>query len=255
MIAGSNKFLFSSSSLTTALCSTCDTWEGPDCNSTLRFPFLGIEGSRLWNNMNNLLHRTVTMIDKQELSNNVVQVCPPVDTQRKTQTNLLFDFHLSFISLISLHIYRSSFEMYIVILILFLTNSVQLLNDKQFGFSCMSVHYFSPSVSVSVITVIRKALTEMCAHCIIKLNTFLHSWQGSCGSCWAFSSVGALEGQLAKTTGQLRDLSPQNLVDCVSENQGCGGGYMTNAFKYVQENGGIDSEEAYPYVGVVRKTC
>ncbi|XP_042345511.1 cathepsin K [Plectropomus leopardus] len=73
--------------------------------------------------------------------------------------------------------------------------------------------------------------------------------QGACGSCWAFSSAGALEGQLAKTTGQLVDLSPQNLVDCVTENDGCGGGYMTNAFKYVQENGGIDSEEAYPYVG------
>ncbi|XP_041798749.1 cathepsin K [Chelmon rostratus] len=73
--------------------------------------------------------------------------------------------------------------------------------------------------------------------------------QGACGSCWAFSSAGALEGQLAKKTGQLIDLSPQNLVDCVTENDGCGGGYMTNAFKYVEENGGIDSEEAYPYVG------
>lgn len=73
--------------------------------------------------------------------------------------------------------------------------------------------------------------------------------QGSCGSCWAFSSAGALEGQLAKQTGQMVDLSPQNLVDCVKENSGCGGGYMTNAFRYVQENDGIDSEEAYPYVG------
>ncbi|XP_044065451.1 cathepsin K isoform X2 [Siniperca chuatsi] len=72
---------------------------------------------------------------------------------------------------------------------------------------------------------------------------------GSCGSCWAFSSAGAIEGQLAKKTGQLLDLSPQNLVDCVTENDGCGGGYMTNAFKYVQENGGIDSEVAYPYIG------
>lgn len=73
--------------------------------------------------------------------------------------------------------------------------------------------------------------------------------QGSCGSCWAFSSVGALVGQLMKTTGQLVELSPQNLVDCVKENDGCGGGYMTNAFNYVKTNKGIDSEEAYPYVG------
>ena len=64
--------------------------------------------------------------------------------------------------------------------------------------------------------------------------------------------MGALEGQLKKKTGKLLNLSPQNLVDCVSENDGCGGGYMTNAFQYVQKNRGIDSEDAYPYVGQVR---
>lgn len=56
---------------------------------------------------------------------------------------------------------------------------------------------------------------------------------------------------LAKKTGKLVDLSPQNLVDCVKENDGCGGGYMTNAFRYVAMNRGIDSEAAYPYVGQV----
>lgn len=76
--------------------------------------------------------------------------------------------------------------------------------------------------------------------------------QGACGSCWAFSSAGALEGMLAKKTGRLVDLSPQNLVDCVKENDGCGGGYMTNAFRYVAMNRGIDSEATYPYIEQVR---
>ncbi|XP_062279172.1 cathepsin K-like [Scomber scombrus] len=72
--------------------------------------------------------------------------------------------------------------------------------------------------------------------------------QGNCESCWAFSAAGALEGQLAKKTGQLLDLSVQNLIDCVTESDGCDGGLMTDAFEYVQDNG-LNSEEVYPYAG------
>ncbi|KAK9877089.1 hypothetical protein WA026_016832 [Henosepilachna vigintioctopunctata] len=70
--------------------------------------------------------------------------------------------------------------------------------------------------------------------------------QGDCGSCWSFSTTGALEGQFSIVKNEDVSFSEQNLIDCNSVNLGCGGGWPVDALAFVQENG-IEKEEDYPY--------
>ncbi|PRQ30348.1 putative zingipain [Rosa chinensis] len=75
--------------------------------------------------------------------------------------------------------------------------------------------------------------------------------------CWAFAAAAAVEGITKIKTGQLVSLSEQQLLEC-DRNIGCESGSVRSAFEYIKTNGGIASEEKYPYlstsnVSTVRK--
>ena len=71
--------------------------------------------------------------------------------------------------------------------------------------------------------------------------------QGSCGSCWAFAAVGAIEGNYSKNFGQKLVFAEQQLVDCSSYTNGCRGSDPRNAMRYIQESG-IAYQNAYSYI-------
>jgi len=77
--------------------------------------------------------------------------------------------------------------------------------------------------------------------------------QGSCGSCWSFSTTGALEGAIFAATGKLQSLSEENLVECDNEDHGCRGGNPMLAYDYVKANG-LCAETDYPYIAAQGNT-
>jgi len=73
--------------------------------------------------------------------------------------------------------------------------------------------------------------------------------QGQCGSCWAFSTTEAIESQyfLAGKVSNVSEYSMEQIVQCDTTDDGCGGGWPMNAYEYVIGAGGIESYNAYPY--------
>ena len=70
--------------------------------------------------------------------------------------------------------------------------------------------------------------------------------QGQCGSCWAFSTTGAVEAAYFLKHGNLLSFSEQQLVDCSTQNSGCNGGLMDYAFAYIEKTP-LEQESDYPY--------
>jgi len=74
--------------------------------------------------------------------------------------------------------------------------------------------------------------------------------QGSCGTCWSFTNVGAVETIYANKYGKLIELSNQDLNDCLKSGQyknwGCNGGYPSNGFYYAYSKGLVE-ESVVPY--------
>jgi len=115
--------------------------------------------------------------------------------------------------------------------------------------ACRNATYFQPSAALRA----PSSVDWRNQGCVSKVKN-----QGECGSCYAFSATGSLEGILFKKTGKMLDISEQNIVDCSNQpgkfnNAGCDGGFTQDTFDFIRHQGGVAVGTDYPYKGKAQK--
>lgn len=79
--------------------------------------------------------------------------------------------------------------------------------------------------------------------------------QGTCGDCWAFSAIGALETAYCLKKGALSQFSDQQVTSCDTQSSGCSGGLPEYGLEYIQKHGSVCTQASYPFTsGAAGKT-
>lgn len=140
------------------------------------------------------------------------------------------------------------------------------LSDNQYNqFSDLSSTEFSKTY-LNLKFSSRDQLESMCSKLVINQDEAPESldWrdhnvvtpvknQSQCGSCWSFSTVANIESLYAIKSKTLEVFSEQQIIDCDTEDHGCGGGWQEKAYDYLTKNQGLETENSYPYTHKVGK--
>lgn len=124
------------------------------------------------------------------------------------------------------------------------------IDSDSFGLKNKKMRSYTRSTSSSSSKIKAKNLPEALDYRLTGCMNNVRD-QGSCGSCYAFSTLSIIESLICLQNGQKVKLSPQQIIDCGRDevNDGCQGGDESNVIDYLNKRGYISLEKYYPYTG------